>query len=68
MKNTYISLDIIYTDDQGKIVTIQPNTTPFSEEIVPSYVPAQFVVEVNAGFCQRHGILEGDWISVRIDE
>lgn len=68
MKNTYIPLDIIYTDDQGKIVTIQGNTTPFSEEIVPSYVPAQFVVEVNAGFCQRHGVVEGDWISVKIDQ
>lgn len=68
MKNTYISLDIIYTDGQGKIVTIQPNTTPLSEAQVPSYVPAQFVVEVNAGFCERHGVVEGDWISVKMEE
>jgi uncharacterized membrane protein (UPF0127 family) len=68
MKNTYIPLDIIYTDDKGKILTIQPNTKPFSEDQVPSYVPSQFVVEVNAGFCKRHGISEGDWISVKMGE
>jgi uncharacterized membrane protein (UPF0127 family) len=40
-------------------VSIAANTTPFSEEPLPSAGPAQFVLEVNAGFCQKHGIIVG---------
>lgn len=60
MKNTLISLDIIYVDENKTIVTIQPNTKPLSEDPIPSYRNAQYVVEVVAGFCERHGIKEGD--------
>lgn len=60
MKNTYIPLDIIYLDESKKIVTIQANTTPFSEAEVPSYEKAKFVLEVNAGYCKRKGIEKGD--------
>jgi uncharacterized protein len=62
MKNTYIPLDIIYINHSFDIVTIQANTTPFSEAPVPSYKPAQYVVEVNAGFCVKNKIEEGDKI------
>jgi uncharacterized protein len=63
MKNTNISLDIIYADDKGKIVSIKENTVPFSEASVPSDKPAMYVVEVNAGFCARHQIQAGDRIT-----
>lgn len=63
MKNTYIPLDIIFIDDLQKIVTIQSNTRPLSEASVPSSRPAQYVLEVNAGFCQQHGITEGAFVS-----
>jgi uncharacterized protein len=63
MKNTAIPLDIIYVDENRKVVSIQKNTTPYSEQSLPSYQNAQFVVEVNAGFTDRHGIREGDTIS-----
>jgi len=62
MKNTPRSLDIIYINSAHTIVRIARNTTPFSEENLPSGKPAQFVLEVNGGFCQRHGISEGDRI------
>jgi uncharacterized membrane protein (UPF0127 family) len=62
MKNTPRSLDIIYINSTHVIVSIVRNTTPFSEENLPSGKPAQFVLEVNGGFCQRHGISEGDRI------
>lgn len=62
MKNTIISLDIIYVDDQKKIVSIQKNTIPYSEDQVPSHVPAQYVIEVNAGFCDSYGIKVGDFV------
>lgn len=65
MKNTYISLDIIYVNSRFEIVKIQKYTQPQSEESVPSIKKAKYVVEVNAGFCDRFGIKEGDRISFK---
>jgi uncharacterized protein len=62
MKNTHIPLDILYIDQDLKIIKIQYNTTPFSERPIPSNRPAQYVLEVNAGFCERFGIKEGQFI------
>ncbi|MGE0076695.1 MAG: DUF192 domain-containing protein [Bacteroidales bacterium] len=62
MKNTYIPLDIIYINKSMEIVAIQENTMPLSEMPIPSEKPAQFVVEVNAGFCSNYGIINGDKI------
>jgi uncharacterized protein len=63
MKNTYIPLDIIFVDAGKKIVTIQDNTQPLSTESVPSYKPARYVIEVNAGFAEKHGIKPGDAVT-----
>jgi uncharacterized protein len=62
MKNTKISLDIIFADANKKIVTIQKHTIPYSEAPVPSFEDAKYVVEVNAGFTDRYSIKEGDKI------
>lgn len=62
MENTYIPLDIIYLNAKNQIITIQKNTVPFSEDSIPSNGPAQYVVEVNAGFCDRHSVKPGDHI------
>jgi uncharacterized membrane protein (UPF0127 family) len=59
MKNTPLPLDIIFISSAHTIVSIAANTTPFSEAPLPSVGPAQFVLEVNAGFCQKHGITAG---------
>lgn len=63
MKNTSIPLDIIYVDENKKIVSIAKNTKPYSEESIPSLGNAQYVVEVNAGFSERNNIITGDAIS-----
>ena len=60
MRNTFIPLDIIYVDANKKIVSIQKYTTPQSDKSLPSEGSAQFVLEVNAGFCDRYGIGKGD--------
>lgn len=65
MLNTLFSLDIIFVNSNKQIVTIHKNTTPLSEQSYPSTAPAQYVVEVVAGFCDTHNINEGDkvfWI------
>lgn len=56
MKNTRIALDIIYIDNDFEVVSIQHNARPFSESSLPSEGPAQYVVEVNSGFCKTHEI------------
>lgn len=63
MKNTYIALDIIYVDDKKEIVSIQKYTTPLSEESLPSFKKAMYVVEVNAGFCDKYKVGYGDRIA-----
>lgn len=59
MKNTRLSLDILFIDAEGLINTIHAYTVPFSEGSLPSNAPARFVLELNAGFCDNHGIREG---------
>ena len=60
MKNTIIPLDIIYVNSALRIVSISENTQPYSEAPIPSKGPAQYVVEVNAGFSAQYGLREGD--------
>ncbi|RPD42180.1 DUF192 domain-containing protein [Chitinophaga barathri] len=63
MKNTYISLDIMYVNEKFEIVSIQKYATPLSEESLPSYKKAQYVVETNAGFADKYKIAFGDKIA-----
>ena len=60
MKNTALSLDIIFLDTAGKIVAITEQTAPYSQRPISSRVPARYVLEVEAGFCRRHGLARGD--------
>ncbi len=62
MKNTMISLDIIYVDSNKKIVSIQKKAKPYSEESLPSFGNAQYVVEVNGGYCDKYDIQVGDTV------
>lgn len=65
MRNTIISLDIMFISASGEINTIHRYTTPYSEASIPSKAPATYVLEVNAGFCDNHGITEGMSIAYR---
>ncbi|MBN8547169.1 MAG: DUF192 domain-containing protein [Ignavibacteria bacterium] len=63
MRNTYISLDMIFIDANKKIVTIHKNTKTLSDQSYASTKPAKYVLEVVGGFCDRHGVVEGDIVS-----
>ncbi len=65
MANTPVALDIVFADADSQIVNIAKYTTPFSNERYGSDAPAQYVVEVPAGFADSHGLLEGDRIRWR---
>jgi uncharacterized protein len=60
MRNTYIPLDIIFADEKKQIITIYKKTEPLSYNNIPSKKDAKYVVEVNAGFCDKYGISVGD--------
>lgn len=63
MKNTLISLDIIYINSDKKIVSIKPNTEPLDEATIPSDFPAKYILEVNAGLSEQWGLKTGDHMS-----
>ena len=59
MKNTPLPLDIIFIDEGGKVVSVARHTTPFATTPIRSAGAARYVLEVNAGFAERHGIRAG---------
>jgi uncharacterized membrane protein (UPF0127 family) len=67
MANTRIGLDIIYVGADSSIVDIKRYVKPMSPQSVPSRQPAQFVVEVPAGYADSKGLVETDRISWRVD-
>jgi len=62
MKNTYLSLDMVFFDAEGRISHIHRNATPLSEEIISSGGAVAGVLELLAGEAARRGIRTGDRI------
>ncbi|HLL28747.1 MAG TPA: DUF192 domain-containing protein [Xanthobacteraceae bacterium] len=62
MKNTYVSLDMIFIRGDGTIANIARNTTPLSEARIYSSGPVRGVLEVVAGTAKRYGIVPGDHV------
>ncbi|OAF05685.1 hypothetical protein AYJ54_01935 [Bradyrhizobium centrolobii] len=63
MKNTYISLDMIFIRADGRILRIAENTEPLSTRIISSQGLARAVLEVPAGTAQKYGIRPGDRVA-----
>jgi uncharacterized protein len=63
MKNTYVSLDMIFIRGDGRILRIAENTVPESERLVPSGGPVRAVLEVVAGTAKKFGIQPGDRVA-----
>lgn len=63
MKNTYISLDMIFIRADGRILRIAENTEPESTRVISSGGLARAVLEVPAGTAQKYGIAPGDRVS-----
>jgi uncharacterized membrane protein (UPF0127 family) len=62
MGNTQMSLDLIYVAGDSSIVSIAKYAQPMAQETIPSGAPAQYVVEVPAGYSDSTGLIEGDKI------
>ncbi len=63
MKNTYVSLDMIFIRADGRILRIAENTEPLSTRIIPSGGLARGVLEVAAGTARKYGIAPGDRVA-----
>ena len=60
MQNTPSSLDILYIDPTGAIISIARHTTPYSEAPIPSNGAANGVLEIRAGRAEEIGAKVGD--------
>lgn len=68
MKNTYVSLDMLFIDSTGRIIDIAANTRPLSERTIVSSGKARAVLELLAGTAARLGITVGDLVRHRAFE
>lgn len=66
MKDTLIPLDLIFVDNNMKVVHVIKNAPAMSTEILSSPASFQYVLEVNAGTADNKGIAVGDTVEKRI--
>jgi uncharacterized membrane protein (UPF0127 family) len=66
MRNTLISLDIIYIRPDGTVLSIARNVPPLDESPVPAGGRIRAVLEIPAGRAAQLGVLPGDRIAHRI--
>lgn len=62
MKNTLVSLDLIYIRSDGVIATIVRNAKPLDLKPLSSKVPVRAVLEIAGGEADRQGIKEGQTV------
>ncbi|MBB4956107.1 uncharacterized membrane protein (UPF0127 family) [Agrobacterium vitis] len=59
MKNTPLSLDMLFVDEKGVVTHIAKRTTPYSEDLIPSEGLVRYVIELNGGRAEALGIQKG---------
>jgi uncharacterized membrane protein (UPF0127 family) len=63
MKNTLIPLDIIWIDEEKRVVHVKFDVPPCQADPCPSYdpgVPARYILEVAGGVARTHAVRAGD--------
>lgn len=60
MKNTYVSLDMVFVREDGRVQRVEQRTEPLSTRTIDSGGPVRFVVELVAGAAARIGLKPGD--------
>ena len=56
MKNTPLSLDILFFTKEQRLVHIVPNAEPNNDKVISSFAPVQYVLELEAGSVSRFGL------------
>jgi len=65
MRNTYVSLDMIFIKGDGTVHHIVENAEPMSEDVISSNGRVTTVLELAAGQARRYGIRPGDRVEFR---
>jgi uncharacterized protein len=60
MRNTYISLDMVFIKADGTVQRVEEGTEPLSEEIISSGAPVSAVLEIPAGVASEIGLKPGN--------
>jgi uncharacterized membrane protein (UPF0127 family) len=63
MHNTYIPLDMMFIRSDGRIMRIEENAKPESDDLIPSGSPVRAVLEVIGGTSRRLAIKAGDHVT-----
>ncbi len=66
MKNTYMSLDMVFVREDGTIAAIAENTVPKSLDTISVQEPVAGVIELAAGTVKKLGIHQNDKVFHRI--
>jgi uncharacterized membrane protein (UPF0127 family) len=66
MRNTYLPLDMLFLDGDGRIVHIARETKPLSEDTITAGRPVRGVIEIAGGKAAKLGIAVGDLVSRRL--
>ena len=60
MKNTPLSLDMVFIRPDGTVATVAERTEPFSLKHIPSGEPVSHVLELRGGVARMIGLKAGD--------
>lgn len=64
MRNTCIPLDMLFIEEDGFIAGILRNVPTLNEESRSIPCPVRFVLELNAGWTQKHGVKAGQMVKL----
>jgi uncharacterized protein len=66
MKNTPLSLDMLFIDAGGRIARVEARTRPFSKRVISSQAEVIAVLEINGGRAEQLGIGAGARVDHRL--
>jgi uncharacterized membrane protein (UPF0127 family) len=64
MHNTCMPLDMLFVDDDGLVVGIVEGAEPLTDATRGVGCPSSWVLEMNAGWCRRHGVRAGQRMGI----
>ena len=64
MRDTFVPLDMIFLDEDLRVVGVVQDAEPESDEACEVDTPSLYVLEVPAGFAARHGVALGARIRI----
>lgn len=64
MKNTYVSLDLIFLDENFIIVGLIENAKPLDLSLIHVDHPSKYIIEINSGFINEKNLQLGNSVKL----